>query len=101
MSSERERERRRILAQRCEKLSHGLGVFEQEVDKCRRLFYDLQASWEKEVQRQKNERWRRGAVVIIQNYVRKWLVWRAYLKFLSVTTSIQCCWRKVLAIREF
>jgi len=29
------------------------------------------------------------------------LVWRAYLKFLSVITSIQCCWRKVLAIREF
>jgi len=40
-------------------------------------------------------------VVIIQNYIRKWLVRRAYLKFLSVTTSIQCCWRKVLAIREF
>jgi hypothetical protein len=49
MYSARERERRRILAQRCEKLSHGLGVFEQEVDKCRTLFYDLQTSWEKEV----------------------------------------------------
>jgi hypothetical protein len=23
------------------------------------------------------------------------------LKFLAVTASIQCCWRKVLAIREF
>jgi hypothetical protein len=40
-------------------------------------------------------------VVIIQNYIRKWLVRRAYLKFLSVTTSTQCRWRKVLAIREF
>jgi len=40
-------------------------------------------------------------VVIIQKYVCKWLVRCAYLKFLSVTTSIQCCWRKVLAIREF
>ena len=40
-------------------------------------------------------------MVIIQKYVRKWLVRRAYLKFLSVTTSIQCCWRKVLAIKEF
>jgi hypothetical protein len=40
-------------------------------------------------------------VVIIQKYVRKWLVRCAYLKFLSITTSIQCCWRKVLAIREF
>ena len=30
-----------ILAQGCEKLSHGLGVLEQEVDKCRRLFYEL------------------------------------------------------------
>uniref|UniRef100_A0A2K1Z0E1 Uncharacterized protein n=1 Tax=Populus trichocarpa TaxID=3694 RepID=A0A2K1Z0E1_POPTR len=95
MYSPREREQRRIVDQRCEKLSHGLVVLEQEVDKCRRLFYDLQASWEKEVQRQKNERRKRAAVVIIQNYVHKWLVRRAYLKFLSVTTSIQCCWRKV------
>jgi len=101
MYSPREREQRRIVDQQCEKLSHGLGVLEREVDKCRRLFYNLQASWEKEVQRQKNERWRRVVVVIIQKYVRKWLVRHAYLKFLSVTTSIQCCWRKVLAIREF
>jgi hypothetical protein len=78
-----------------------LGVLEREVDKCRRLFYDLQVSLEKEVQRQKNKRRRRAAVVIIQNYVRKWLVGHAYLKLMSVTTSIQCCWRKVLAIREF
>jgi hypothetical protein len=56
MYSTKKRERRRILAQGCEKLSHGLGVLEQEVDKCRRLFYDLQASWEKEVQHQKNKR---------------------------------------------
>ena len=40
-------------------------------------------------------------MVIIQKYIHKWLVRRAYLKFLSVTTSIQCCWRKVLAIRGF
>jgi hypothetical protein len=72
MYSPREREQRRIVDQRCEKLSNGLGVLEREVEKCRRLFYDLQASWEKEVQRQKNERWRRAAVVIIQNYVRKY-----------------------------
>jgi len=101
MYSAREREWRRILAQGCEKRSHGFGVFKEEVDKCRRLFYDLQASWEKEVQRQKNERWRRVVVVIIQKHVRKWLVRHAYLKFLAVTTSIQCCRRKVLAIREF
>jgi len=44
----REWEQRRILAQGCKKLSHGLWVLEQEVDKCRRLFYDLQASWKKE-----------------------------------------------------
>jgi hypothetical protein len=53
MYSARERERRRILAHGCEKLSQGLGVLEQEVDRCKRLFYDLQASWEKEVQRPK------------------------------------------------
>ena len=40
-------------------------------------------------------------MVIIQKYVRKWLVRRTYLKFLSVTSFIQCCWRKVLAIKEF
>ena len=40
-------------------------------------------------------------MVIIQKYVCKWLVRRAYLKFLLVTTSIQCCWKKVLAIRGF
>jgi hypothetical protein len=56
MYSARERGQRRILAQGYKKLSHGLGVFEQEVDKCRRLFYDFQASWEKEVRRQKDER---------------------------------------------
>jgi hypothetical protein len=44
MYSAREREQRRIQAQGCKKLSHGLGVLEQKVDKCRRLFYDLQAS---------------------------------------------------------
>jgi hypothetical protein len=87
MSSAMKRERRRILAQGCEKLNHGLRVLEQEVDKCKRLFYDLQASWENEVQHQKNERRRRATVVIIQKYICKWLV--------------QCCWRKVLAIREF
>jgi len=42
-----------------------------------------------------------AVVVIIQKYICKWLVRRAYLKFLSVTTSIHCCWRKVLAIRKF
>ena len=78
-----------------------MGALEQEVDKCRRLFYDLQGSWVKEVERQKNERRKRAAVVIIQKYVRKWVVQRAYLKFFLVTTSIQCCWRKVLVIMEF
>jgi hypothetical protein len=81
MYSATERERRRILAQGCEKLSHGLGVLEQEVDKCRRLFYDLPATWEKKVQHQNNERQRRVVVVIIQEYVLKWLVRQAYLKF--------------------
>ena len=51
MYSIRERERRRILAQGFEKLSHDLGVLEQEIDKCKRLFCDLQALREKEVQR--------------------------------------------------
>jgi hypothetical protein len=45
-----------------------LRVLEQEVDKCKRLFYDLQASWKKEVPCQKNERLKR-VVDIIQKYV--------------------------------
>jgi hypothetical protein len=43
MYSARERERRRILAQGYEKLSHDLRVLEREIDKCRRLFYEFQA----------------------------------------------------------
>jgi len=78
----REREQRRIVDQRCEKLSHGLRVLEREVDKCRRLFYDFQVSWEKEVQRQKNERRRRAAMVIIQKYVRKWVSMACLFKIL-------------------
>jgi len=80
MYSPREREQSRIVDQRCEKLSHGLGVLEREVDKCRRFFDDLQASWENKIQHEKNERRRRVDVVIIQKYVRKCLV----------RSSIQC-----------
>jgi hypothetical protein len=40
MYSPREMEQRRIVDQRCKKLSHGLGVLERKVDKCRRLIYD-------------------------------------------------------------
>ena len=40
-------------------------------------------------------------MAIIQKYGRKWLARRAYLKFMSVATSILCWWRKVLAIRRF
>jgi hypothetical protein len=32
-------------------------------------------------------------VITMQKYVRKWLVRRAYLKLLSATIFIQCCWR--------
>jgi hypothetical protein len=46
-----------------------MGVFEQEVDKCRRLFYDLQASWEKEVQCQK--KWKRRRVVVVDLFFKK------------------------------
>jgi len=103
MYSARERERRRILAQGWEKLSHGLGVFEQEVDKCRRLFYSMifKLNGKRRYSAKKNKRRRRVIVVIIKKHVRKWLVRCAYLKFLAVTTFIQCCWRKVLEIREF
>jgi len=40
-------------------------------------------------------------MVIIQKYMRKWLVKRAYLKSFLITMSIQCCWRQVLIGMEF
>jgi hypothetical protein len=34
-----------------------------------------------------------AAVVIIQKYTRKWMARRVYLKLLSTTIFIQCCYR--------
>ncbi|KAG5235240.1 hypothetical protein IMY05_011G0062900 [Salix suchowensis] len=73
---------------RMEKLSHGLRVLKREFDKCKRIFYELQDLWEKELQCQKNERRGRAVVLIIQKHKHKWLLQRAYLKILSVTTFI-------------
>jgi hypothetical protein len=39
-------------------------------------------------QHRKHEKQKRAAIVIIQNYVRKWLVRRTYLKSLSGSMSI-------------
>ena len=35
-------------------------------------------------------------VVTMQKYVRKWLVQNAYMKLLSTTIFMQCCWRQKL-----
>jgi hypothetical protein len=43
---------------------------------------------EKDEQRYKHEKKRTTVVVIIQKYMRKWLVMHAYLKSLSSTMSI-------------
>jgi len=82
-------------------LSVSFGVFMKEVDKLQQLFNEWQASEMEKQQRQKDERQKRAAVVIIQKYVRKCIVKRAYLKLLSSATFIQNCWRQVLARKEF
>jgi hypothetical protein len=77
-----------IPEQEWKKLRLGVRVLEWEVDKCRRLFYDRQASMQKDEQRYKHEKKRTVVVVIIQKYMCKWLVMHAYLKSLSSTISI-------------
>ena len=77
-----------IPEQEWKKLRLGVRVLEWEVDKYRRLFYDRQASMQRDEQRYKHEKKRTTVVVIIQKYMRKWLVMHAYLKSLSSTISI-------------
>jgi hypothetical protein len=40
-------------------------------------------------------------VVTMQKYVRKWLVQNAYMKLLSTTIFMQCCWRQKLVKKIF
>jgi len=44
--------------------------------------------WRASVQNQKDKKWKRTTVVIIQKYIRKWKARRSYLKLLSATTFI-------------
>ena len=39
-------------------------------------------------------------VVTMQKYIWKWIAIHAYLKLLSATTFIQCCWRQVQVRKE-
>jgi hypothetical protein len=48
--------------------------------------------WRASVQRQKDGKQNRVAMVIIQKYICKWMARRIFLKLLSATTFIQCCW---------
>ena len=84
MYSAMEREGRRIKTQEYENISHGLRVLKWEVGKSKRIFYELQDSWEKEVQHQENQRLRKNyymqpmrscfpiALVSLENTIRSW-----------------------------
>jgi len=39
-------------------------------------------------------------MVIIQKYTHKWMARRVYLKLLSTTTFLQCCYRQLRARKE-
>jgi dephospho-CoA kinase len=56
--------------------------------------------WRASVQRQRDKKQKRAAVVIIQKYTRKWMAKHVYLKFLSATTFVQCCYRQLRARKE-
>jgi hypothetical protein len=56
---------------------------------------------ENEEQHREHEKQKWAILVIIQKYMHKWLAGHTYLKSLSPTIVIQCCWRQVLARREF
>jgi hypothetical protein len=43
---------------------------------------------------------KKTVVIIIQKYVCKWMARRVYLKLLSATIFIQCCWKQVRARKE-
>jgi hypothetical protein len=43
---------------------------------------------------------KKAAVVIIQKYTRKWMARHVYLKLLSATAFIQCCYRQLRARKE-
>jgi hypothetical protein len=56
--------------------------------------------WRTSIQRQRDNKRKRIAVVIIQKYTHKWMGRHAYLKLLSATTFIQCCYRQLRARKE-
>jgi hypothetical protein len=39
-------------------------------------------------------------MIIVQEYIREWITRHAFLKLLSATTFIQCCWRQIHARKE-
>jgi len=87
MYSAKEKERRRILAQGCEKLSLGLGVLKQ-VDKCRRLFYELQASWKKEGTTPKKKKDEGELLWLSFKSMYNVLIWKSYQSLIPYSV----CW---------
>jgi predicted transcriptional regulator YheO len=53
--------------------------------------------WRTSIQRQRDNKQKRTAVVIIQKYTCKWMGRHTYLKLLLATTFTQCCYRQLRA----
>jgi hypothetical protein len=56
--------------------------------------------WRTSIQRQRDNKRKRTTMVIIQKYTCKQMRRHAYLKFLSTTIFIQCCYRQLRARKE-
>jgi hypothetical protein len=76
---------------------------ERETERLAKVYKETnkeREEWRVSVQRQKDKKQKRIAVVIIEKYIRKWKARRAYLKLLSATMFIQCCGKQVRARKE-
>jgi len=51
--------------------------------------------WRTSIQRQRDNKQKRTAVVIIQKYTCKWMGRHTYLKLLLATTFTQCCYKAI------
>jgi len=64
---------------------------EGEVERLAKVYKETnkeREEWRASVQRQRDKKQKRAAVVIILLYTRKWMARRVYLKLLSATTFI-------------
>ena len=77
---------------------------EREVERLAKVYKETnkeRKEWRALVQRQKNEKRKRAVADINKKkYTHKWMARCAYLKLLSATTFIQCCYKQLRARKE-